>query len=628
MERDLSLVAGISFVVDHAPALADATLAATEQAEALLLHLPLAGDEPWRHLEQATARLPRLPVIVLADDGDFTVAREALRRGARDYLLVSALTQRPLVQALLGAVERRPTEDAAPRADEAMSDAEWAATFDAVEDAIMVLDRDRKVVRANRAAEKLFGTDVLYKEPCYTLCHGSSQPLAGCTVDRTFRTGGTSHLEFKEAHLGGQWFSMSAYPLKTQGTVDRVVHVLRNISEARDAAHYQRILDAKQLVNKELEELNEMKSQFLEVSAHEMRTPMAVIRSGVDLLLGGSMGPLTERQEEFMCIVARNIDRLSRFATDVLNLARLDAGRYTVTVRDLDLEESINHSLNTVKEAAEEKNTSLSLSLDEKVSTAQADPDALEQVMFNLLSNAVMHCPPRSSVQVKATAPMEDKVEISVEDDGPGIPEAELPRIFDRFYQVDRQDGPGYGGTGIGLTIARALVERMGGELSVRSTKDNGTTFTFTLRTRQHPREILFGRIAQNLGFVDPAQVQSIVNAQMTDKVDKKIGQLMEEAGLLTAQQVEMVLRLQQDSLSRPHPSLPSTVGESLMGHLAVKHGFISEEQLFECVAIQSRQMEEGQPARLGLVLQEKGYMTADEIAMVLQIQKMVTPQV
>ena len=512
VQRDLSLVAGISFMVDRVDGMADVTPSISGQAQALLLHLPLAEDSPWQLLEQASARLPRLPVIVLADDSDYTVAWEALRRGAQDYLLVPALTQRPLVQALLGAVERRPLGDA-------------------------------------------------------------------------------------------------------------------DTPEARDAAHYQRILDAKRLVLKELEELNEMKSQFLEVSAHEMRTPMAVIRSGVDLLMGGTMGPLNQRQEEFLGIVARNIDRLSRFATDLLNLARLDAGRYTVSLRELELEASIQPTLDTIKDSARQKNISVACTLDQGAAKVQADPDALAQVMFNLLSNAVMHCPPGTSVKVKAAALSEDLVEISVTDDGPGIPDNELPRIFDRFYQVDRKDGPGYGGTGIGLTISRALVERMGGRLSVASEEDQGTTFSFTLRTRQQPREILFGRIAQSLGFVAPAEIQGIVDAQIKDQVDKKIGQLMEEAGLLTAQQVEMVLRLQQDSLSRPHPNHASTVGESLMGHLAVKHGFISEEQLFECVAIQSSQAATDPHTRLGQVLEEKGYMTADEIAMVLQIQKMVTPQ-
>ena len=627
IERDLSLVAGISFTVNHQFKLPEQTSHLTDNANVLLLDLPQEGQSPWEPLERSLALLPAMPVVVLVRDGDYTLSQQALQRGAQDCLLIPALTQRPLVQAMLGAVERAPTPASATIGDLLSQAAnEWKATFDAVEDVIMVLGQDRKVLRANRAAEDLFGVEALYSQPCNNLCHGTASPLPGCTVDRTFRTGGASHLEFKEPHLGGRWFSMSAYPIKKQGGgVKKVVHVLRDISEAKNSAHYQRILDAKRLVLTELEELNEMKSQFIEVSAHEMRTPMTVIRSGVELLLGGSMGPLTDRQEEFLHIVERNIDRLSRFATDVLSLARLDAGRYPLTIQKLDLAQTLMPTLDMLKVSAQEKNITLTWSLaddDQELPKIHADPDAVAQVLFNLLSNAVMHCTPGTDVQVTARPLSSDDVELSVKDNGPGIPEHELPRIFARFYQVDRKDGPGYGGTGIGLTISKALVEKMGGALKVASQKDTGTTFTFTLPTRVRPREILFGRIAQTLGLVEPGQVQGIVDTQMKEQADKKIGQLMEEAGLLTAQQVEMILKLQRQNLTQPHPTLSTTVGESLMGHLAVKHGYITEEQLFECVAVQSMKGEEGRYTRLGQVLLEKGYMTVEDIVLVLQMQK------
>ena len=625
VERDLSLVAGTSFAVNHMRKLphADSPLAAP--AQLILLDLPLEGEAHWEPLEQAQERLPGVPLVVLSRDGDYALAREALRRGAQDFLLIPALTQRPLVLAMLGAVERTPARRRSSLGDMmTLADEEWKATFDAVEDVIVVLGKDRKVLRANRAAESLFGQDDLYLKRCHTLFHGTDKPHPGCTVDRTFRTGGASHLEFKEEHLDGRWFSMSAYPIKgAGGAVDKVVHVLRDITEAKNSAHYQRILDAKRLVLTELEELNEMKSQFIEVSAHEMRTPMTVIRSGVDLLLGGNMGPLNERQTEFMRIVERNIDRLSRFATDVLSLARLDAGRYPLSLKPLDLARSLGPTLDMFKVTAKEKEISLTWSLSEgEVPRVHADPDALAQVLFNLLSNAVMHCPSGTRVEVLAKPLSDEEVELKVMDDGPGIPDGQLPRIFDRFYQVDRKDGPGYGGTGIGLTICKALVEKMGGDLSVRSHKDTGTTFTVTLPTRPRHKEILFGRIAHSMGLVSPEQVQGIVDLQMSEQADKKIGQLMEDAGLLTAQQVELVLRQQHQNLTRPHPNLSTTVGESLMGHLAIKHGYITEEQLFECVALQSIRGEDGKYVRLGQVLLEKGYMRLKDIVMVLQMQK------
>ncbi len=623
--QDLSLVQGYSFTLLHLQRLTEAPAQISKGADVVLLDLDLEDSSGWATLEQGYGLLPAAPIVVLGRDKKLSAIEEAIRLGAQDYLLVDALTQRLLVTAIVGAVGREQllVQDSIGDVINQAAD-EWRATFDAVEDYIVVLNKDRRVLRANAAAEELFGAGALYNQPCHYLFHGTEEPMDGCPISRAFNLGEAGHLEFREEHLDGRWFNISAYPIKSaDGTVERAVHVMRDITEAHNSAHYQRILDAKKLVLTELEELNEMKSQFIEVSAHEMRTPMTVIRSGVDLLKGGTMGELNERQQEFLSVIARNIDRLSRFSGDVLSLARLDAGRYRLKCTQLNLRQSLEATMMLLKETANDKNIQVEWSCpDEEGLEVHADPDALSQVVFNLISNAIMHCPHNTTVEVKAEPLSSPEVQFSVSDNGPGIPEHELPRIFDRFYQVDRKDGPGYGGTGIGLSISKALVGKMGGNLSVTSQEGEGTTFSFTLPTSERPKEILFGRIAQSMGYVRSEQVQNIVAAQMTHRVDKKIGQIMIDAGLLNQTQVDAILSYQERALGQPHSRLSSTVGESLLGRVALTQGYITEEQLFECVALQSSRQEEGRLVRLGQILLEKEYMTVEDIVMVLHLQK------
>lgn len=500
---------------------------------------------------------------------------------------------------------------------------EWQSTFNSVEDMIVVLGRNRRVLRANRAAQTLFGDQALFHRPCYQLFHGTDHPLPGCPIDFTFLTGEARHIEFREDHLGGRWFQASCYPIKAaDGTVSKVVHVMRDITESKNSEQMQRSLEAKKLVLEELEQLNEMKSQFIEVSAHEMRTPMTVIRSGVELLMNRTLGDINPRQQEFLQVIERNIDRLARFATDVMNLARLDSGSYPIRPEAISVEKALRPTLDMLKIKGEEKGIELHFDAEESASLQVfADRDALSQVIFNLVNNVLMHCPSGTRVIVAAQA-QQSKVAIEVSDSGPGIPPSELERIFERFYQVGRKNGPGYNGTGIGLTIVKALVEKMNGTIAVASTPGEGTSFTVTLPTVAEKNEVLFGRIAEHFGFVRPDQIRSAVLAQLSKQVDRKIGEILVQDGVMTQDQVDRVLEQQRANLARPHPRLPSTMGDGLLGRMAVRYGYMTWEQLSEALCVQAMLSEEGQEVRLGQVLIDKGLMNREDVLALLHSQR------
>ena len=502
---------------------------------------------------------------------------------------------------------------------------EWQHTFDAVEDMIVVLDRDHRIIRANQAVKDRFNTPI-FGEHCHQLFHGTHDCIDKCTARTTFDSGEASHEEIQEEHLGDRWFLTSAYPIKDLGgSVDKVVHVLRDITEEKRSAAITRSLEAKKLVLEELQKVNEIKSQFIEVMAHELRTPMTVIRSGVGLLLDQSLGELNDKQKDFLRVIERNIDRLARFSQDVLSLSKLDSGRINITAEESLLYDVLQPTLEMLKvKAAEEKITVDYSGLAGDELMVLVDADALCQVGFNLVNNAIMHCPGGTTVTLAGRLLENEFVEVTVSDDGNGIPPEALGRIFERFYQVGRKSGPGYRGTGIGLAVCKGLVDKMGGRIFVDSELDQGTSFRFLLPTAGARTETLFGRIAAFLGYVTQDQLKEAVELQMNSERhrDSKIGEILMQQGRLTRVEVNEVLQNQQFSLSRPHPRLPTSISESLLGQLARKYEYVNEEQLREVLRDQALHEEQGEPVRIGQVLVEKDLMTPEDIIMVLHMQK------
>jgi len=307
-----------------------------------------------------------------------------------------------------------------------------------------------------------------------------------------------------------------------------------------------------------------------------------------------------------------------------LSLSKLDSGRINVQVKEVSLYDALRPTLEMLKVKAKEEQISVlyeGLKGDFKVCV---DPDALCQVAFNLVNNAIIHCAGGTTVTLSAELLENDFVEVHVTDDGKGIPEEALGRIFERFYQVGRTSGPGYRGTGIGLAVCKGLVEKMGGKIYVESTAGQGTTFRYLLPTAAAKGETLFGRIALFLGYVSPDQIKDAIEVQMRSEEDanKKLGEILMDQGYLTRIEVDEVLQNQQCSLAKPHRHLPNAMGEALLGQLARRYEYITDEQLNAALREQALQRESGEHVRIGQVMVEKDYMSPEDIIMVLHMQK------
>jgi len=234
--------------------------------------------------------------------------------------------------------------------------------------------------------------------------------------------------------------------------------------------------------NAALERVNHLKSQFLATVTHELRTPLHSIISYGSLILEGYLdGELTEEQQEHISFIVRRAEDLSRLVDDMLDLSKIEADRLEVKVEPLSLEQSLQDAVNELKQMAGNKELSLTLEMDEELPMALADSHRIRQVVVNLVSNALKFTE-NGGVTIRCMLlERYDMLRISVSDTGIGISPAALDYIFEAFRQADGSVTRRFGGTGLGLTIARKLIELQGGEVTVESIVGQGSTFSFTL---------------------------------------------------------------------------------------------------------------------------------------------------
>ncbi len=229
-----------------------------------------------------------------------------------------------------------------------------------------------------------------------------------------------------------------------------------------------------------LESTEALRRRLIGDVSHELRTPLTGIKGYMEGLMDGVLPATPETFDQ----IHREADRLSRLVDDLQELSRVESGAFSLDVRPASLSALVQTTLKRLMPAYENKEVHLTPSLPADLPSVLADEDRLIQVLTNLLGNALHHTPAAGTVTVSAML-VNGEVQVSVKDTGVGIPARNLPHIFDRFYRADpsRSRASG-GGSGIGLTIAKALVEAQGGRIWAESAGEGqGSTFTFTLKT-------------------------------------------------------------------------------------------------------------------------------------------------
>jgi NtrC-family two-component system sensor histidine kinase KinB len=229
-----------------------------------------------------------------------------------------------------------------------------------------------------------------------------------------------------------------------------------------------------------LKEVENLKSEFVSTVSHEFRTPLTSISLGVGLLLDGTLGEINSGQKEIITAIRDEEVRLANLVSDLLDLSRIEAGKISVNMKPVQIESIIDGTVRMMLEQAKNKNISLCYYNYVKLPKVMADADKIKEVLVNLIGNSLKFTPDNGKIEVYSNF-RDDKIFISVKDNGIGIPREYHEKIFEKFVQVKKDINDG-SGTGLGLAIVKKIVEIHGGEIWVESEEGKGSTFTFTLK--------------------------------------------------------------------------------------------------------------------------------------------------
>jgi len=323
-----------------------------------------------------------------------------------------------------------------------------------INDGIITLNNQGKVILANQQAEKLLGLEL---KPGKKLIGDSTKDPTGKKLQAALR----KRFGETEIELGKKVLSLRTAPLKGQDEgPGGVVIVVQDIT-----------------IKKKSEDL---RREFLASVSHELRTPLGLLQGYVEALMDG-MAEDKKDLENFLMIIDDETRRLKRLVDELMDLNQLETGHLKLNKRPLDILDLVNNVEIKFRQAAQQQGVALKVeSPNTNLPQVRGDGDRIQQVLINLVSNALQHTPPGGEIIIRVH-PEENELLVEVTDTGEGIDPEELPFVWERFYKIDKSRTRGKGGTGLGLAIVKRLVEAHGGNVGVRSTPGKGSTFFFTL---------------------------------------------------------------------------------------------------------------------------------------------------
>jgi two-component system phosphate regulon sensor histidine kinase PhoR len=335
--------------------------------------------------------------------------------------------------------------------------AQQQVLFNSMLEGLLLLDRNRRIYIANRAFKNLFGLKI---------------ELRGKTVMEALRLHELAEL-VERVEVEGQVFE---YQLKLPELSERWLQVNAAVISNSAGEREGTILVFHDLTR--LRQLERTREEFVANVSHELRTPLSLIKGYVETLLDGARND-PAIAERFLKIIERNTQRLDLLIQDLLTISALESERIKLNLQPVELRPLVEKIFSDLKPPANNKNVELVSQLPGL--TATADANRLEQVLANLVDNAIKYGRAQGRVTVGGEKIDGGKIEIFVQDDGPGIPPESLDRVFERFYRVDKARSRDQGGTGLGLSIVKHIVQAHGGEVWVKSELGKGATFFFTL---------------------------------------------------------------------------------------------------------------------------------------------------
>ena len=344
--------------------------------------------------------------------------------------------------------------------EHAQSQAQQQALFNSMIEGVLLLDQDGRVQMVNQSLELLFGLD---------------KDIRGQTIMEAFRLHELSALVSRLLKEG----TVLGSELELPGLESRCFQV--NATAVPDRSGLQRgsILVFHDLTR--IKQLENTRQEFVANVSHELRTPLSLIKGFVETLIDGAKDDPAVATR-FLQTIDKHADRLTFLIEDLLTISRLESGQIVLNLQPTVLRAVAERVTDDLRTRAGDRRVRLENTVPDNL-CARADADRLQQVLFNLVDNAIKYGRPEGVVVIGGRQVDAGNAEMWVQDDGPGIPPEAIERVFERFYRVDKARSRDQGGTGLGLAIVKHIVQSHGGEVRVQSELGKGSTFHFTLAT-------------------------------------------------------------------------------------------------------------------------------------------------
>ncbi|HET6596102.1 MAG TPA: ATP-binding protein [Anaerolineales bacterium] len=268
-----------------------------------------------------------------------------------------------------------------------------------------------------------------------------------------------------------------------QAVTEQIIQ-LRSALQAANRTLERRVEERTAELQKALErvsELSQLKANFVSNISHELRTPLTHIKGYIELLVTESLGSITDEQRHALQVSQQSTGRLEALIEDLILFSLASRGELSIMHENVDLRRLVNLSIKAYASKAEERGVSLNVIIDENVPPVQADPQKIAWVLNQLLDNGIKFTPSGGRVVINVKREGENLVLVSVTDTGIGIPANRFEDIFEPFHQLDGSSTRRYGGTGLGLSLVRQIIEAHGSMIEVQSIEGRGTTFKFPL---------------------------------------------------------------------------------------------------------------------------------------------------
>ena len=436
--------------------------------DVVLLDLKMPGMSGEEVLETSREEHPHVPVIIITGHGTIDTAVECMKKGAYDFI-TKPFQRDQFLLVIRRAAEKRALEQRAQAAEEEnirnlydlnLEKSRLKTIIQCMANGVMVTNRNLENVLHNPAFLRLMEISGSVGNPIPVTEIIRDEGLIDSL--RRIQRGEVSENESLSQEIQVGSHSVRAISAPVPGPDDAAVGtvtVLEDVTPFR--------------------QLDRMKSDFVNMVAHELRSPLVSIRQIDSVLLEGLGGPLQEKQKELLGRSLVKIDNLVDLINDLLDMAKLEAGEQVQHRVPTDIGPIIENTVSLMEIRAAEQGLTLSFTFQD-LPPVSADPKQVEEILTNLISNAVNYSPDGGRITIHAQR-VGEFLEVSVTDEGVGISAEELPKIFDRFYRVKHPKTRQVMGTGLGLSIVKGIAEAHGGTVEVQSEPNKGTTFRVLL---------------------------------------------------------------------------------------------------------------------------------------------------